>query len=371
MGRYGFDAMDVKIVAGLNKYTPRKIHKISQVLNIPESTLRHRINRMLRLGLLKMSINPRYDYLGMLTAVLHIKYNPKHVDRLVSSLKENPYALCIQKIYGVKPEIFVFYAVPIESKKYLVYYMDKMLEMGLAYDYKLFWMTFLKRVKMDSKWFDGRSKQWKFDWRKLYEKFLSEREKYIKEGVELSLEEKVYNKIKDMYDIRLLEAMEEMGDISLSDLSQKLNTTVQNLHYHFHRHILGEDLVEAYIMHFAKYLNTPVLYPVVYIDFEKADMREILTRTVDDLYALEFIGYVLGGNKVIQIGAMPISTFLGYVEFLDRILADGFIKKYKFYFLEKNLLDCKKKLPYHLYKRGGWTYENEKYIMSLERSGSK
>ena len=183
----------------------------------------------------------------------------------------------------------------------------------------------------------------------------------------LSLEEKVYNKIKDKYDINLLDAMEEMGDISLSDLSEKLNTTVQNLHYHFHRHILGEDLVEAYIMHFAKFLNIPVLYSVIYIDFEEAETREVLTKSVENLYILEFIGYVLGGNKIVQIGAMPINAFLSYVEFLDKLLADGYIKDYRHFFLENNLLDCKKKLPYNLFRRGGWVYENEKYMSSIEK----
>jgi DNA-binding Lrp family transcriptional regulator len=94
--------MDVQIVGGLNKYTPRRIHKISQVLKIPESTLRHRINRMLRLGLMKMSINPKYNYLGMLNGLVRIQYDPKHTDRLLESMRQNPFALCVQKIYSVK-----------------------------------------------------------------------------------------------------------------------------------------------------------------------------------------------------------------------------------------------------------------------------
>jgi hypothetical protein len=90
-----------------------------------------------------------------------------------------------------------------------------------------------------------------------------------------------------------------------------------------------------------------------------------MTNTVSDLHLLEFVGYILGGNKAVYIGSMPIHMFRDYVEFLDRLLAEGYIKNYAHYFMEENILDCRKALPLHLYKRGVWNYENEKYIGSL------
>lgn len=367
MTRFKYDYMDVRICSALDKFTPRRIHQISVHLGIPESTLRHRIHRLIDLELLKLSINPRYNYLGLISAIVRIDYNPKYIEHLYSSLGENPYLLCLQKIYSSKPALFMFYSIPIESKKHLLRYLDKIVKMGFATNYSIDWLMDFHRNNFNIKWFDEKMMRWIFNWKHLHNYFKKCLKDFDEDKIYTHFEEKVYNKIRDNYDIQLLEAMEESGDLSLSELSNKLNTTVQNLHYHFHRHVIQGNLVESYIIVFEKFLKDTVLYPVFHIVFEKNKYMKIFSDILKGSPIVEFIGYGIGDNKMIQIGIIPMNIFGDYINLLDRMVSEGYVKDYSHYFMEKNFIECKRKLPYSYYNKIGWNYDYEAYIDKLNK----
>jgi DNA-binding Lrp family transcriptional regulator len=366
LARYGYDYLDVRIVDGLSRFTPRKIHHISTVLKVPESTLRHRIHRMLRLGLLRMSINPRYENLGLVPAIVQFKYRPIHTEKLISILLDNPYALCVQRVYGSQSEVFSLFTVPLERKKYLIYYLDRVVDTEWADDYDMEWIIHHHRVYHSSEWYDPENKVWTFDRERLYSKFIKNVDKVGIEEI-YELEDKVSNRIQDDYDISLLSAMEDEGDISLSALSTKIGTTVQNLHYHFHKHILKNELVESYIIHFNKYLGMRVLHPVFHIEFSRREYRRAFSDTVEGLSYIEFNSHALDGKKFIQASTMPIDIFMEYINFLDMLMKDGYINSYSHYLMENNIVDCKRKLPYELFIDGSWVFDEEKYLETLTR----
>ena len=367
LGKIKYDYMDMKIISALGVFTPRKIHRISLELGIPESTLRHRIHRLINTGLMKMSINPRYDYMGLISAVVKLDYNPKYIEYFSASLKDNPYLLCLQKIYSSKPELFGFYSIPVESKKYLIHYMDKIVELGLARDYSIDWLLYFHRVNTDVKWFDEKKKIWIFDWKFFYEAFLKTLENLGQSEDYVFREDKILNKIRDEYDIIILNAMEESGDISLSDISLTLDTTVQNLHYHFHKHILAERLVESYIIHFEKFARENAIYPMFLIEFEKSEYMKSFSSVLEGSPIIEFTGHIMRDNIMLQIGVIPMNIFREYIELLDKMISEGYIKSFRHYFMQSNFLDCKRNLPYKNFKGLRWKYDHEDYISKLEK----
>ena len=371
MSKIKYDYISMKIISSLGIFTPRKIHEISLELGIPESTLRHRIHRLISTGLMRMSINPRYDYMGLISAVVKLDYNPKYIEYFSASLKDNPYLLCLQKIYSSKPELFGFYSIPVESKKYLIHYLDKIVELGLARDYSIDWLLYFHRVNADAKWFDERKKRWIFNWKILYKNFLKDLENLGQGEGQVPHEEKILNKIRDKYDIILLKAMEESGDISLSDISRTLDTTVQNLHYHFHKHILTEGLVESYIIHFERFAGEPAIYPIFLIEFEKSEYMKLFSSVLEGSPIIEFTGDIMRGNIMFQIGVIPMNIFSEYIDLLDKMISEGYVKTFRHYFMQSQFLDCKRSLPYKNFRDLRWKYDHEDYIGKLEKLGKE
>ncbi len=371
MPKIKYDYMDMKIISALGVYTPRRIHQTALELGIPESTLRHRIHRLIDTGMMKMSINPRYDYMGLISAIVRINYNPKYIDNFSATMKDNPYLLCLQKIYSSKPELFGFYSIPVESEKYLVHYLDNAVKLGLARDYIINWLLYFHRVNTDVKWFDPKREKWIFDWKFFYKAFIESLEKSDLSKSYIPEEEKIWSKIRDEYDVILLNAMEEYGDISLSDIAPTLNTTVQNLHYHFHKHILSEGLVESYIIHFDKFARETAIYPMFLIEFDKNEYMKLFSHVLEGAPILEFTGYIIGGNIMLQIGVIPMNIFSKYIELLDKMTSEGYIKTFNHYFMESHFLECKRSLPYRNFKGLRWKYDHEDYISKLEELGEE
>lgn len=361
LARKGYDHLDVKIVDGLYKFTPRKFRKIAEFSKIPESTLRHRINKMLSQNLLKMSINPKYQNLGLMTAIVKLDYAPEVGEELINAMKINPFALLIGRTFSEKPYIHAVYAVPIESEKFLIYYLDRMVDLDLIYKYELERVVSLRRNSLDSNYYDPETKTWSFDENELYEKFVANLN--VAEAPESEV--KIINRIKDDYDVIILRALEKFSDVKLTEVAAETDTTIQNLHYHYHRHILENDVIEQYINHLRIFYNLPVLHPLFQIDFEKGEYLDAFVKTLEGLYMIEYNAILLGGSRLIQFTTVQNTYLMNYMRLLEKLQADGYIKRFKHYLMQSSFEESKAMLPYDNYTESGWNYMDEVYVEKI------
>lgn len=361
LARKGYDYLDVKIVDGLYKFTPRKFRKIAEFSKIPESTLRHRINKLLSQNLLKMSINPKYHNLGLMTAIVKLDYAPEVGEELIKSMKINPFALFIGRTFSEKPYIHAFYTVPIESEKFLIYYLDRMVDLDLIYNYELERVVSLHRNSLDSSYYDQETKTWRFDENELYEKFTGS----LDAAQAPEAEVKIINRIKDEYDIIILRALEKFSDVKLTEVAAETDTTVQNLHYHYHRHILENDVIEQYINHLRIFYNLPVLHPLFYIEFEEGECLDAFMKTVEGLYMIEYNATLMGGSRLIQFATVQNTYLMNYMRFLEKLQADGYVKRFKHYLMQSSFEESKAMLPYDNYTESGWQYMDEVYVEKI------
>lgn len=364
MARKGYDFIDVKIMDGLYVHSPRNLRAAAEHSSVPESTLRHRIHKLVERGLLKLSINPRYDYLGLLVGIVKMDYSPDVVNQLIEAMEVNPYALNIQKIYSEKPYIFALLTVPVEYKKFLIYYLDRMIDIDIISNYELEWVYRLKHVSTSKEWYDPETRRWSINVEKLYRRFRDE----VERGEVELREEVIYNKIKDVFDVVILEGLEIYSDMKLTDLVDKAETTVQNLHYHYHRHVLEGELIGEYINYLKIFWDKPVLHSLIYIDFVNAETREAFDRAVEGLYLVEYNAFIMGGNRLVQMCTLQNEDLSQYINFLERLVADGYIESFKQYLMDKSVLEEKKILPYRLYEEeSGWIYRDEEYVEAIRR----
>jgi len=361
LARKGYDHLDVKIVDGLYKFTPRKFRKIAEFSKIPESTLRHRINKLLAQNLLKMSINPKYQNLGLLTAIVKLDYAPEVGEELINAMKVNPFALFIDRTFSEKPYIHAVYTVPIESEKFLIYYLDRMVDLDLIYNYELERVVSLHRNSLDSSYYDPETKSWGFDEEKLYQRF----EEMLDKAQPPEGEVKIINKIKDEYDVIILKALEEFSDVKLTEVAVRTDTTVQNLHYHYHRHILENDVIEQYINHLRIFYNVPVLHPLFYIEFNKGEYLDAFMKTVEGLYMIEYNAVLLGGSRLMQFATVQNTYLMNYMRLLERLQANGYVKSFKHYLMQSSFEESKSMLPYDNYTESGWNYMDEMYVEKI------
>ncbi len=361
LARKGYDYLDVKIVDGLYKFTPRKFRKIAEFSKIPESTLRHRINKLLSQHLLKMSINPKYQNLGLLTAVVKLDYAPEVGEELIEAMRVNPFALFIDRTFSEKPYIHAVYAVPIESEKFLIYYLDRMVDLDLIYNYELERVVHLHRNSLDSQYYNPETKTWGFDEEALYQRFVN----MLNQAKAPETEVKIINRIKDEYDIIILSALEKFSDVKLTEVAEETDTTVQNLHYHYHRHILENDVIEQYINHLKIFYNQPVLHPLFQIEFEKGEYLDAFMKAVEGLYIIEYNAVLLGGSRLIQFATVQNTLLMNYMRLLEKMQANGYIKNFKHYLMQNSFEEAKSMLPYDAYSETGWNYMDEVYVEKI------
>ena len=85
------DRLDLKIIRSLNENARKSYREISKEINISDTTVRNRINRMLDDGVIKQ-FNVLLDYhkIGrIIKAFIGIKIRPPQLQELVKNLREN------------------------------------------------------------------------------------------------------------------------------------------------------------------------------------------------------------------------------------------------------------------------------------------
>ena len=357
-----FDHLDVRILEGLAEHGPRNIANLARELDLPRGTVLSRIKRMSSSFYLRLLTTVYHTNLGMKKAVVFAKAAPGQEDALFNCLKVNKFYIYLSRCFGRFEGCIGVYVVPVEHTAEFEDFIAKVEGLGVTQDVELFWSTCFHSVNLTRNWFDDDKETWVFPW----EKWLDE---VSSSGSELpyTLKDPDSFPLKaDETDMFIIGELEKNATVSLADISRRFGTTLQNIRYHYEKHIIRHGLIETFqmaIMHFDIATSDLLFFVFKFSDREK--MRRFARSLLDKPFVI-IVGKILNQNALVSQVYLPRNEFRNFVDALSKLVRMNLLENYEYVFQDlRRGKWSRETIPYQLFKNGAWTYEHSEHVKAL------
>lgn len=354
------DMVDLKAIEALATYGPRNISDVSKKIQIPAETLRKRIKRIHSKTFLRFHVNVCHSNLGLVTGVVFAEAIPGYEDVLVDALKINDFWIFLCRVYGMFEGCFGIFSIPKERCGQFEHFVNEIRRLGLARRIQVFWASFFHPTPSLCKWFDEKTKSWKFDWEKWVSEIKSPNTKSLH-----FLEMPEFSVKADETDVLLIKELEKDATISLKKLAKKLGMSSQLVGYHYHKHVLGRGLLESFrvtVFHFGE--NSEFSYFI--FKFRNSEKLANFTSTLLDKPFVKTLGKIIDENKLYACLYFPRSEFRIFLGTLSRLVRDGFLESYQYVIQDLNN-SAREIIPFQCFKEGRWMYNHEGYVHILHK----
>lgn len=356
------DEIDVKIIEGLSLLGPRNIAQIARYLQLPATTVRFRVKRMLSDSILFLHLNPYHTNMGLKKVVLFVEATPGYEDDLLDCLRLNDFWIFLCRIYGPYEGCGGIWTIPKEKIEVFHSFLKSLKEVGLARNFEVIWSTCFHGIPVRRRWFSIENGAWLFHW----DEWISEVERIEGELPYTLVEPEDWPIRVDYEDLLIIKELEKDARSSMTDISKTLGIPLQKIKYHFLEHILKRDLIESYqveIYRFPFPFRQTLFVKLEFDDYEK--MAKFALSMLDKPFAT-FVGKVLGENALVIHIRLPKSEFRKFISALSTLIRKGLLKQYH-YVIQDIYQTWRETIPYQCFEKGRWNYDNEKYYEELRK----
>jgi DNA-binding Lrp family transcriptional regulator len=354
------DETDVKILEGLSLIGPRNLATIAKRLDMPTTTVRYRVQRMLGDSLLFFHLNPYHTNLGLKKAVIFVEAELGYEDVLLNCLRVNDFWLFLCRIYGPYEGCAAIWTVPKGRDEDFVGFLQSLHKAGVSRSFEINWTTCHEGIPVRKRWFDSDENVWTFNWREWMEEV-----KTIEGKLPWTLIEPDDWPIKaDYEDLLIIKELEKDGKKTLTDISKILEIPFEKVKYHFREHVSKRGLIEGYqvdLLRFPYLVNEPLFFR---FDFDSEEKMCRFALSLHDKPFPTFIGKVLGQNALISHINLPNWEFRRFIATLSTLIKKGLLKEYKYAIVDIYQV-WRETIPYQNFKEGRWIYDSNKHQEAL------
>ena len=118
---------------------PRNLALIAKHLEMPTTTVRYRVKRMLSNSILFLHLNPYHTYMGLKKSVVFFEAEPGYEDLLVDCLRINDFWLYLSRSYGPYEGCAGIWTIPMEKAGVFEEFADALIDYGVARSIELNW----------------------------------------------------------------------------------------------------------------------------------------------------------------------------------------------------------------------------------------
>ena len=364
------DETDVRILEGLSLLGPRNLALIGKKLNLPTTTVRYRVKRMLTNSILFLHMNPYHTNMGLKKAVVFAEAVPGYEDLLLDSLRVNDFWLNLWRIYGPYEGCGGVWTIPKQKAESFELYLQHLVKAGVARSYEINWSTCFEGIPVQTRWFSAENEGWSFKWDEWIDEVKEiegELPKTLKEPEDWPIQ-------VDKEDLLIIKELEINGRTSLTDISKKLDIPLETIKYHFREHVSKRGLIEGYQVEIYRSpfpLSEILIFKFEFRSHEK--MAKFALSLHDKPFPI-FMGKVLGENALISQIYLPKWEFRRFITALSSLIKMGYLKEYH-YVIQDMYQSWRETIPYEHFEKGKWCYDEEvienNLNMVLEKYGIK
>jgi DNA-binding Lrp family transcriptional regulator len=159
--------------------------------------------------------------------------------------------------------------------------------------------------------------------------------------------------------------MEKDPTISYKELAKLLNTTPQNIYYHYHKHIIGNRLIEGFNIAYRKFDPDTSLLIFFIFDFPNYTSFAKTTNAFRKLPIMHSLGKIIGENKLFATSYIPVTNARELFRTINNLVKIGIVRDYEYrigYYKEYGMRET---IAYRMFKDGEWLYPHEEYMNKL------
>jgi len=356
------DEIDVKILEGLSLIGPRNLVRIAEHLDIPITTARYRVRRMLKESILFIHLNPYHTYMGLKKAIVFFEAEPGYEDVLLDCLRVNDFWLFLCRIYGPYEGCETTYTIPKGKEKEFEAFLQSLQDCGIVRSIEVNWSTCFEGVPVRSRWFKNDEAVWVYNW----DEWISEVEKIDGKLPRTLVEPDDWPIKVDKEDLLIIKELEIDGRKTLTDISKKLDIPFEKVKYHFREHVSKRGLIEGYQMEI--YRSPALVSENLFFKFEfdsHEKMKKFALSLCDKPFPY-YLGKVLGENALMTQIYLPKWEFRRFVAALSALIKMGLLKRYH-YVITDIYQTWRETIPYQHFENGKWNYDGEKHQEELKK----
>jgi len=360
--RRKLDLLDIKILEGLGKYYPRNISEVAKKLGMPRGTLFSRIKTLSSYFYLRLVTNVYITNLGLKKAIVFAKATPGYEHLLFNCMKVNEFYTYLSRCYSSFEGCLGMYGIPKGDAMKFEQFVQEIKRLGVAYDVQILWSTCFYTVNRKSNWFDSSSQTWTFPWDKWVEEIQAQ-------GTELPhtlVDPKDFPIKADETDLFIIKELEKDATISLTAIADKLETTLQNISYHYNFHVIKNGLLEnfqVFIFPFDRTASNMFFFTFKFNSVEKMDKFALSLLDKPFVY---IVGKVLDENTITAQIYLPRPEFRNFIDNLLKLIRTGFLQNYDYVIQDlRSGKWSRETIPYESFKNGSWKYNHSEHLRRL------
>jgi DNA-binding Lrp family transcriptional regulator len=327
----------------------RNIVELARTLHLPVETTRYKVKGMLKRGL---SFHASVDY-AKFDLVNHETYfmlSPRaqaNEKKFFQALADEGYLTSYAQRLPDKGYVCSF-AIP--KGKSLSRMVRGLAEEGLVNSARVEPLSFKRDHMIQASFFQLKRGTWKIDWNRVKRETPPPSSRETKQK-RVSTTEASFDEL----DLAVARALEQNALVKLSDIANSLKTTLNNVFYHFHKHILGGGLIDEFLIRW----NGSPKEESVFVQFEFNDLG--ISEEKEAASSLQKLPYLWSEAQSFDSGLylgeamIPTAQYLQTLLYLSETLGTSSQK------LRVTFLDPKTRrqfpLPSHLFKEGEWKFD--------------
>jgi DNA-binding Lrp family transcriptional regulator len=356
------DTLDVRILEGLAQHGPRNISKLAKELKAPRGTILSRIQRMSSSFFLYLTTTIYHTNLGMKKAVILAQATAGNEELLFNCLKINKYYIYLSRVYGLFEGCLGIYVIPVDHTGEFEQFLKEVEKTGASRKIDLSWSTCFHTVNRTSNWFDDSAGTWVFHW----DEWLQEIQ-VANVDLPYTLKDPSNFPVKaDETDVFIVKELEKDSTVSLASIAKKLGTSLQNVRYHYEKHVMENGLVETYQMAMLPFDRATSDMVFFFLKFSDSEKTSKFARTLLNKPFVIILGKILKDNALVCQVYLPRLELRNFVDALSNLARRGFLTDYEY--VLQDLREGKwsrETIPHELFKKGNWVYEHSDNVKAL------
>lgn len=355
------DKTNAEILKTLGDIGVRNVTALAKNTNLPITTVRFRLKKMMKDAQVSVTINPNLSKLGLAKAFIIANAFLGHQDRLLETIKNTAYWTYVTRCYGKYDGYCAYFAFPANYINELENYVNEAKRLQVFSNSQFFWVTNSRVVPPNFSWFDFERKEWKFQW----EDWINDVSTASSKLPELIREPHDYPIMVDKKDLLIIKEFQKDESIEFKKLAKIVRITPQSIGFRYSKHILQRNLIVDYAVDAWPF---PVQISDTYIFVIDFRNKQSVAKFAN---ACEKKPFILSYAKIIGRDSLILSVYILKTEFpnlvksLNRLYIEGLIKDFLYVTLDPASYR-RQTISYEYFENGKWTYNSQEKIKKLK-----
>ncbi len=358
------DETNVAILSAMKEYGPRNLKNLARKASLPYPTVYSRVTKLEKEGLLKTWVHPNYSLIGLDRAAVLLDVTPGRELQAREALKIPGFWLRTVRSVGDCNGYYSLHAIPRESRPEFEHYLDQVVSLGLATDYRILWLEEGYSPLPDFDYFDRTKRTWKFHW----SDWLSGFRKDGQDDKRTVLHAATSSSF-DKRDLVILKELVKDARTKLSSLAKLLGTTLPAAKYRFDS-LVRRGMIYDYVIDILPYAPEVSDLSEVRMDFKPNEITKNRETAIRGLPFVLTYSFVRGTNSITARVYLPRSETTNLLAFLSALVRRDVLNSYSYSLLDPMTIQAQTFAYKDYSDDSGWLFDGRKYLQSLENLAS-